>query len=850
MSPDTGKKPLSGKTGRGRSKVKDLLKLTPTTRFTLFLIALALIVAGQIIMHRDVPIDSWQDMRQSINDWLRVDAKFLGNVIFGMACSILGGLIFLITNLKSELFRGNKPFSFQNSSVPILKDFHFSKWVWRILLGLCLFAVLIMRALHYELEFFDVFFWVLSIFFISSAIFKYDKASGVGLAPTITSSEIGTIILILIAGFLIGTYQLQDIPNIIKGDEGSFFEVARYIANGEYHESIFGFGVYSFPAFSSFLQGAIMRVSGLDIWGWRFSSVLPALLCVIPLYLIGRDFFNRWVGILSSIIYISSPYFLSFARLGYNNSQAILFVIFSFWLFYQGIKRKSLFYIYLGGISSGLGFLTYSSGKLGLVIVLSLFGYVFLSILTKKGGKRFLLIAFLVFLVGSTIFAAPHLVYGAFHNPEALRNKLVESLFINIDYAVGLFGGQDVVQSSTITTIDRYQVIINPDLNLRLLLRGFIRSFLGLQFDEFSNNYFLSSSLVGPISVIFFVLGLYFLLAHFWRSYGFPFLIWFGAGMFFLSMISTYPPRPAHLVPIIPVLALFSGLGVFLSGEQVAQYLNHKNYSWDYWRPLLFLLCSLAVLVAGVRQYFVESPKIYKPNLEQVMNWAGLHNPPETKIYYISGPEIGADWVPYFFRIGLAQPEFESIALSAVQNGTAAWPGGSDFAIFIEEYNTADLLPFFKDELESAEFITLRDRDKRPIGRIIVNGEVKLSTTVSFWAGLGNLLTSRTLWIILPLTAVGLYQLYQTSPDSSLQKLKSSYSAGMNKIRDFPVFRSFKRTKPGRQAGETTGKPVRSIELGFFMGWGSRKNKHEYELKISLGHRKDDQDSQLDNGQE
>ena len=593
-----------------------------------------------------------------------------------------------------------------------------------------------------------------------------------------------------------------------------------------------------------------MRISGLDIWGWRFSSVLPALLCVIPLYLIGRDFFNRWVGIISSIIYISSPYYLSFARLGYNNSQAILFVIFSFWFFYQGIKRKSLFYVYLGGILSGLGFLTYSSGKLGLVIALALFGYTFLSIMTKKGGKRFLLIALLAFLVGSTIFAAPHLVHGAFHNPEALRNKLVESLFINIDYAVGLFGGQDVIQSSTITTIDRYQVIINQDLNSRLLLRGFIRSFLGLQFDEFSNNYFLSSSLVGPISVVFYVLGLYYLLAHFWRPYGFPFLIWFGAGMFFLSIISTYPPRPAHLIPIIPVLALFSGLGVFLSVEQVVQYINHKGYSWGQWRSLLFLLCSLVILVAGVRQYFIESPKIYKPNLEQVMNWAGLHNPPETRIYYISGPEIGEDWVPYFFRIGLAQPEFESIALSAVQNGTAAWPGGSDFAIFFEEHNTADLLPLFRDELDSVEFITLRDRDERPIGRIIVNGDVKLSTTVSFWAGLGNLLTSRTLWIIFPLAAVGLYQLYQTSPDSNLQKLKSSYSAGMNKIRDFPIFRSHKREKLVQQAGETIGKPARSVEFGFFFSWGSGKNKHNYELKLSLGHRKDDQDSELDNSQE
>lgn len=828
-------------------KIRDLIRLTPDRRFYLFLIALTLVIAGQIIMHRKIPIDSWQDMRQSINDWLRIDAKYLGNVIIGMACSILGGVIFAVTSFKSELSRNNPVEIFPISSVPILKKFPISIWIWRLLLGLILFTVLIIRTVVYELEFFDVFFWIFSIFLISSAIFKYDKASGVALSPTSTSRETGIIVLILIVGFLIGTYQLQNIPNVIKGDEGSFFETARYIAKGEYRESIFGFGVYSFPAFSSFIQGAIMRVFGEDIWGWRFSSVLPALLCVIPLYLLGRDFFNRWVGIISSIIYISSPYYLSFARLGYNNSQAILFVIFCVWFFYQGLRKNSLFYMFLGGIASGLGFLTYTSGKLGIVIVLALFGYTFLSILRKKGGKRFLLLSLLVFLIGTTIIAAPHLTYGATHKPEELRNKLVEGLFNNLDYTVGLFGEDEVYPTSTITTIDRYQVIKNPALYKRLLLRGFIRSFLGLQIDEFSNNFFLSSPLAGPVSVIFYVLGLYYLIAHFWKPYGFPFLVWFITGIFFLSIISTYPPRPAHLVPILPILALFSGLGVFLSVEQITQFLNNKINFRAQWQPLLLLLCSIALLVVGVKQYFVDSPKIYRPNLEQVMNWAGLNNPSETKIFYIYDSETLEEWVPYFFRLDLAQPEFESIPISTVQNGTFVWPGASDFAIFVEEYNAAELLPLFKGELNQAEFITLRDRDEKPIGRAIVNGEMKLSTTVSFWRGVGNLLTSRIIWIVLPLIALGLYQLYQIYPNLNLQKLRSEISGVKNKSKKFAFLPSSTSTPTEIRVGESTEGPGRSFELGFFIHWDSRKTKHNYEVKFALNHQKDHQDSQGEN---
>jgi len=45
----------------------------------------------------------------------------------------------------------------------------------------------------------------------------------------------------------------------------------------------------------------------------------------------------------------------------------------------------------------------------------------------------------------------------------------------------------------------------------------------------------------------------------------------------------------------------------------------------------------------------------------------------------------------------------------------------------------------------------------------------------------------------------------------------------------------------------TLDEPGRSFELGFFIRWGARKNKHNYEAKIALNHREDHQDSQDEN---
>jgi hypothetical protein len=277
--------------------------------------------------------------------------------------------------------------------------------------------------------------------------------------------------------------------------------------------------------------------------------------------------------------------------------------------------------------------------------------------------------------------------------------------------------------------------------------------------------------------------------------------------------------------------------------EQIAQFLNNKIRSRVQWQPLLLLLCGIAILVVGIKQYFVDSPKIYRPNLEQVMNWAGLDNPQETKIFYIYDSEALEEWVPYFFRLDLAQPEFESVPISAVQNGASVWPEGSNYAIFFEEYNAAELLPLFKRELNQADFITLRDRDENPIGRAIVNGEVILSTAVSFWRGAGNLLTSRTLWIILPLIALGYYQLYQIYPDLTPQKMGSWISAGLNKSKKSPFLPSSLSTPSGKPPETTLDEPGRSFELGLFLRWRTRKNKHNYEIKIALGHCKENRDT-------
>ncbi len=86
-------------------KMSERIRVKPENRFWLFMFALALIIGGQIIMHRTIYIESWTDFRQSMNDWLRVDAKYLGSVIIGLSFTLVGGLLFAITSFHAELLK-------------------------------------------------------------------------------------------------------------------------------------------------------------------------------------------------------------------------------------------------------------------------------------------------------------------------------------------------------------------------------------------------------------------------------------------------------------------------------------------------------------------------------------------------------------------------------------------------------------------------------------------------------------------------------------------------------------------------------------------------------------------------
>jgi hypothetical protein len=296
-------------------------------------------------------------------------------------------------------------------------------------------------------------------------------------------------------------------------------------------------------------------------------------------------------------------------------------------------------------------------------------------------------------------------------------------------------------------------------------------------------------------------------------------------------------------VPIIPVLALFAGLGVYLAVEQVSDYLNHKEWSKPVYQPILIALVAASIMVAGLRQYYVISSQTYTPNLEQVINWAGLYNPPDTHFYYVNEREDRGTWVPYFFRLELTEPQFVLIEIEDVLNGSAVWPEDQNFSIFYEESSVERLLPIFETEFKPNDFVTFRDRDRNPVGRAIVQGDVDLSTEVPFLAGAGNLLSSRVMGLVIPLLLLELYLLFKMKPGLSLQQVQAGVQNGLRKVQGKIRGPKLADTSPSKTAPRTSPRSSNTFEVGFFI----RLGKQNVQTKLVIDHQKDPPENQEEN---
>lgn len=494
----------------------------------------------------------------------------------------------------------------------------------------------------------------LGIVALSVAIaWERDRTTGVRLRLPIDRHDWLALVLLLIAGLAVGSYRLDVVPSSMIGDEGAFWDLARAIAQGRQEPVPFDLGVYSYPVLSSIYQATVMHFVGVSLWGWRFSSVFAAALALVPSYLLARQLFGRRVALATGVLMLSMPYYLAFARLGYNNAHSLLPMSLTLWFLVLGLQRGSISYTLLAGIAAGAGFYTYTAARLAAVVACLLLLLLLIQALgaawrgRKHAGSadqpalwRRRMLAGIVFGLGMALVTLPHLAYAGHTNPQGLSHKLLESIFFNSFYGTDLYGEAALYRDYPPLEMNGQQLFFRPDLYAEMIVRGAVRTALVFHRDDLVTEHFIASPLPGSLVVVFYTIGLGLLLGRLRSGPGALLAVWLGSGVLLLSILNTFPPRHQHMVPLIPAIALVSALGLVALAELVGRL-------WQGQRGVRFALAIglLAGCSSGLHTYFVTVPDTYPPNLEQAIGFTALALDTPTRLIYVTAEPAEMPWI-------------------------------------------------------------------------------------------------------------------------------------------------------------------------------------------------------------
>ncbi|MBP7689133.1 MAG: glycosyltransferase family 39 protein [Thermoflexales bacterium] len=484
--------------------------------------------------------------------------------------------------------------------------------------------------------------WIVALGAMAACWWQIDRGRGVRWNLTIDRREALALVAAMIAITLVLTYQLGNVPNSLWGDEGGYWSLARDIARGVVTPDVFGLGAYAFPMGGSIYQAAWLNVLGLNLTAWRWSAVFAVVITALALYFLVRATLGKRAAWLSLATLTVMPYAVTYARLGYTQSLALLPVVLTQVSLWGAIRHDSRLLAFLAGGASGLAFFTHPSAHLAAILAVV---WLVWMLITRRVPGRSIVWLGAAWIVGAAIVATPAIAYGVTQESEAFAGKFVESAFNNVFYARDIVPAERLAQANTVR-VGQQDIVLDAGIVASLLVRGTVRTALSLHTSALARDPFLIGALAEPFGLLY-LIGLAWCVARFKRPGYAVWPLWLIIGAFGLSAMSAYPPRAGLMLPIVPALAVLSALGLIVSLDLIARVLGGIPERVK----VIGAIGLLGVLGAiGLRTYFIEMPERYRPDLENAMFWEAQALPRNATLMLITAAELPADYRPWGVR--------------------------------------------------------------------------------------------------------------------------------------------------------------------------------------------------------
>jgi hypothetical protein len=334
---------------------------------------------------------------------------------------------------------------------------------------------------------------------------------------------------LLLIGLVLRLWELEDALRF-PIDEAHMMEAVAYLRADPAIELMQPFGTVStFSWFYPYLQSLTSTVWGSNFFAMRLVSVVIGTLTIPAVYLLGRELFDRRVGLAAALVLTTFPPHLHFSRLGLLNIGETLFGVLAFAFFARALRTTRRGDAALAGVMLGMTAYFYEGGRLLYPAVM--LAWLVLLALLRRGALRWRGVGWLALTAGLT--ALPF-YYAWFASGVAFAPKLTR---YTANAAPTL---RDLLDNHLTPVVTHF--VSRPD--------G----------DPF--YYGGATPLLLVYVVPFFLLGLFALL---WRGRGTPGallpLLWLAAMIFGGSLLpdNTWTAR---YVVVFPALALLVGAGV------------------------------------------------------------------------------------------------------------------------------------------------------------------------------------------------------------------------------------------------------------------------------------------------
>lgn len=411
--------------------------------------------------------------------------------------------------------------------------------------------------------------------------------------------------------------------------------------------------------FDTFISTYIVGVGGINALFWgRYITALVSSFSVVLVYLIGKELFNKYIGLLAALFLAVNFRHIVSSHLSLIDAPNSTFALLALYLSLLLLKKPSRKMYILAGLGAGLSFGT----KFYFFSILPfLLAHLVISLKNKKINRIIQFIFNPNFIFSLLLIMGVFILFNPFFffNPENMRRAIEQQTLNNIRYGMG-----------------SYDLIITPLWYLFEI--GFGREF----------------SILFIIGLIVMILN-----SRYWLK-GIFLLIFIVPPSFLLLYYSHGGAYVRNFTSIVPFILIFSALAFYSIFLFLQQRIKIKNR----WILLILVVCGLIIGFSQTQKSVILDYWLTKDwNYKCVLNWVEK-NVKEKETIAITGsvPLVDSkkiNYVPFtnnwLHNIGaFTLPELQAAKINyvimsydVIQSSFVWWVGGKLWGMPVEKFD-------------------------------------------------------------------------------------------------------------------------------------------------------------------